>query len=66
MMRSTTSWLPKLRPDARPKIVPDRRGRMLVPTPMIPAGAQAAHLRSEGHQLARGQVVGLERALVAR
>jgi hypothetical protein len=144
MMRSTTSWLPKLRPDARPKIVPDRRGRMLVPTPMlvaremrkvpkgrlitpiqlrdrlaraaradltcpmttgiflnivagaaeeslragrrpvapywrvvrpdgplpekfpIPAGAHAAHLRSEGHRLATGRVASFGRALVAR
>jgi hypothetical protein len=144
MMRSTTSWLPKLRPDARPKIVPDRRGRMLVPTPMLVAlevrkvpkgrlitttqlrdrlarashadltcpmttgiflnivagaaeeaigagqrpvapywrvvrpdgslsekfpirtGAQAAHLRREGHRLASGRVAGIGRALVAR
>jgi hypothetical protein len=142
MMRSTTSWLPKLRPDARPKIVPDRRGRMLVPTPMlvarevrtvpkgrlitpiqlrdrlaraaradltcpmttgiflniiagaaeesigaghrpvapywrvvgpdgslpekfpVPAGAQAAHLRIEGHRVERGQVAGFGRAIV--
>jgi len=144
MMRSTKSWLPKLRPDQQPKVVRDRRGRMLVPTPMqvaqalrrVPAGrvitaeqvrmrlaraagvdltcpmttgiflsiiagaaeeeiarghrpvapywrvvqadgslpakfpirpgAHARHLRSEGHRIARGRVVDLERALVRR
>ena len=39
MMRSGKSWIPKLRPDERPKIVADRRGRMLVPTPMLVASA---------------------------
>lgn len=39
MMRSSKSWLPKLRPDQRPKIVRDPRGRMLVPAPMLVAGA---------------------------
>ncbi len=144
MMRSTKSWLPKLRPDQQPKVVPDRRGRMLVPTPMLVAravrrvpigrlitaevlrarlarsarvdltcpmttgiflniiagaaeeelarghrpvapywrvvrrdgslperfpirtGLHAAHLRAEGHRLARGRVTGVELALVRR
>ena len=56
MMRSNTSWIPKLRPEQRPKIARDRRGRMLVPTPMLVARAlrrvragrltTAAHLRN--------------------
>lgn len=144
MMRSTKSWLPKLRPDQRPKVVRDRRGRMLVPAPMlvaralrrvpsgrlitaellrhrlaraahvdltcpmttgiflsiiagateeelangrppvapywrvvrpdgslpekfpIRAGVQSAHLRAEGHRIARGHVTGVEQALVRR
>ncbi len=144
MMRSTKSWLPKLRSDQQPKVVRDRRGRMLVPTPMlvaravrrvpngrlitaerlrarlaraarvdlacpmttgiflsiiagaaeealangdlpvapywrvvqpdgslpekfpVRAGAQAAHLRAEGHRLMRGRVADVERALVRR
>ena len=39
MMRSSKSWLPKLRPDQPPKVVGDRRGRMLVPAPMLVARA---------------------------
>ena len=144
MMRSRTSWLPKLRPDQRAKIVRDPRGRMLVPTPMLVAqalrrvpagrlitaeqlrgrlsrsahadltcpmttgiflniiagaaeealasgtrpvapywrvvrpdgslppkfpiavGVQSAHLRDEGHQVMRGRVVEIGRALVRR
>ena len=39
MMRTRTSWLPKLRPDQQPKLVNDPRGngRMLVPTPLLVA-----------------------------
>lgn len=38
MMRSRTSWIPKLRPDQEPKIVTDPKGRsMLVPTPLLVA-----------------------------
>lgn len=144
MMRSTKSWLPKLRPDQQPKVVRDRRGRMLVPAPMLVAkalrrvpsgrlitaeqlrerlaraarvdltcpmttgiflsiiagaaeeeiaagrrpvapywrvvrsdgslpekfpvrrGVQSAHLRAEGHRIARGRVADVERALVNR
>jgi hypothetical protein len=38
-MRSPKPWAPKLRPDQQPKIVHDRRGRMLVPAPMLVARA---------------------------
>jgi hypothetical protein len=38
-MRSRTPWRLKLRPDQVPKIVPDHRGRMLVPTPLLVARA---------------------------
>lgn len=36
-MKSTRSWVTKLRPDLEPKVVADRRSRtqMLVPTPML-------------------------------
>jgi hypothetical protein len=39
MMRSRTSWLPKLRPAQEPKLVknPRGKGRMLVPTPLLVA-----------------------------
>lgn len=39
VMRTRTSWAAKLRPDLAPKLVPDRRGSMLVPTPMLVARA---------------------------
>jgi len=38
-MRSRTPWRLKLHPEQVPKVVPDRRGRMLVPTPLLVAGA---------------------------
>lgn len=34
-MRSRTPWKPKLHPEQVPHIVPDRRGRMLIPTPLL-------------------------------
>jgi hypothetical protein len=37
MMLSRRPWATKLHPEQRPKIVADRRGRMLVPTPMLVA-----------------------------
>ena len=37
MMRSRTPWRLKLKPEQQPKLVPDRRGRMLVPTPLLVA-----------------------------
>jgi hypothetical protein len=39
MLRSRTSWLPKLRPDQKPKLVADPmgRGRMLIPSPLLVA-----------------------------
>jgi hypothetical protein len=39
MMRSRTSWIPKLRPEQEPKLVkdPHGKGRMLVPTPLLVA-----------------------------
>lgn len=37
-MKSTKSWVAKLRPDLEPKVVEDRSGRqMLVPSPMLVA-----------------------------
>jgi hypothetical protein len=33
-MRSRTPWRLKLHPEQTPKVVPDRRGQMLVPTPL--------------------------------
>jgi hypothetical protein len=38
-MRSRTPWRLKLRRGQQPKVVRDRRGRMLVPTPMLVAQA---------------------------
>ena len=38
-MRSRTTWTAKLRPDLVPALVRERRGRMLVPTPMLVARA---------------------------
>jgi hypothetical protein len=38
-MRSRTPWKLKLHPDQLPQVVPDRRGRMLVPTPLLVARA---------------------------
>lgn len=38
-MRSRTSWTLKLHPEQVPRLVPARRGRMLVPTPLLVAGA---------------------------
>ena len=37
MMKSKKPWATKLRPEQEPKIDSDRRGRMLVPTPMLVA-----------------------------
>ena len=39
MMRTRTSWIPKLRPEQEPKLVKDPHGtgRMLVPTPLLVA-----------------------------
>ena len=37
MMRSNKSWLPKLKPEQKAKIVRERRGRMLIPTPLLVA-----------------------------
>jgi hypothetical protein len=39
MKHSRTPWAEKLRPEMRPKVVPDprQRGQMLVPTPLIVA-----------------------------
>jgi hypothetical protein len=37
MMKSSGPWAPKLRPEQQAKLVPDRRGTMLVPTPMVVA-----------------------------
>lgn len=39
MMKSRTPRAAKLRPDHQAKLVPDRRGTMLVPTPMLVARA---------------------------
>jgi hypothetical protein len=39
VMHTRTTWAAKLRPDLAPTIVADRRGRMLVPTPMLVATA---------------------------
>ena len=39
VMRSRTPWRLKLRPDQVPKVVKDRRARMLVPTPLLVARA---------------------------
>ena len=39
VMRSRTPWRLKLHPEQRSKIVPDPRGRMLVPTPLLVAAA---------------------------
>lgn len=39
VMRSRTPWRLKLHPEQTPKVVPDRRGRMLIPTPMLVARA---------------------------
>ena len=36
-MRSRTPWKTKLRRELEPHVVPERRGRMLVPTPMLVA-----------------------------
>lgn len=38
-MRSRTPWSLKLHPEQLPMVVPDRRGRMLVPTPLLVARA---------------------------
>jgi hypothetical protein len=37
MMKSRSRWEPKLHPEQEAKLVPDHRGRMLVPTPMLVA-----------------------------
>ncbi len=37
VMHTRTSWAAKLRPNFDPTIVADRRGRMLIPTPMLVA-----------------------------
>ena len=39
VMQSRTPWRLKLRPEQQPMLVPDARGRMLVPTPMLVAKA---------------------------
>ena len=39
VMRSRTPWKLKLHPEQQPAIVPDRRGRMLIPTPLLVARA---------------------------
>ena len=39
VMHTRTTWAAKLRPDLAPSIVADRRGQMLVPTPMLVATA---------------------------
>lgn len=39
VMRSRTHWKLKLHPEQVPLVVPDRRGRMLVPTPLLVARA---------------------------
>ena len=38
-MRSRTPWKTKLHPEQQPAVVPDRRGTMLVPTPLQVARA---------------------------
>lgn len=38
-MRSRTPWHWKLRPEQLPQVIPDSRGRMLIPTPMLVARA---------------------------
>jgi len=38
-MRSRTPWRLKLHPEQSPQVVPDRRGTMLVPTPLLVARA---------------------------
>ena len=38
-MHTRTTWAAKLHPKFAPTIVPDRRGRMLVPTPLLVAAA---------------------------
>ena len=50
-LRTRVPWATKLRPDARPKLVPDRRGTgmMLVPTPLLVA-AEIRKIR-RGHVL---------------
>ena len=39
VMRSRTPWRLKLRPEQQPMLVPDAKGRMLVPTPLLVAKA---------------------------
>src|ERR1051325_5891257 len=60
VLRSSTPWRLKLRPEQLPKVVPDPRGRMLVPTPLLVARA----LR----RVPRGRLItpGLLRARLAR
>jgi hypothetical protein len=38
-MRSRTPWKLKLHPEQQPKVIPDPRGSMLVPTPLLVARA---------------------------
>lgn len=38
-MRSRTPWKLKLHPEQRPKVIPDPRGALLVPTPFLVARA---------------------------
>ncbi|MFN8580435.1 MAG: hypothetical protein U0163_05580 [Gemmatimonadaceae bacterium] len=38
-MQSKKPWKEKLRPDLEPHVEDDPRGRMLIPTPMLVAGA---------------------------
>lgn len=39
VMRSRTPWTLKLRPEQRPSVIADPRGKMLIPTPMLVARA---------------------------
>ncbi len=39
VMRSRTPWKLKLRPEQRPSVIDDPRGRMLIPTPLLVARA---------------------------
>ena len=38
-MRSRTPWKRKLHPEQLPQVIPDPRGRMLIPTPLLVARA---------------------------
>jgi len=60
VMRSRTPWASKLHPAFEPQVVPDRRGHMLVPTPLL--------LAAELRRVPRGRLItpAILRARLAR